>query len=249
MDAIILAAGRGSRLGNLTSVVPKPLALLAGKPIVEWQIHALQAAGIQKINLVTGYASDKLIPYGDDHIYNPNWATSNMVRSLMLADSLLNTEPYIISYGDIVYRSDIISELLDSSGDISITFDVDWWDLWSARFADPLSDAESFQHAQGCLLSIGERVSDRALINGQYMGLLKFSPTGWLHVRNLLAGLDSLSIDKLDMTSLLRLLLQQGITITVVPIHGGWVEVDNPSDIELYEHIIQQDGWSHDWRV
>lgn len=249
MDAIILAAGRGSRLGNLTREVPKPLTLLAGKSLVEWQINALQVAGIQKINLVTGYAGDKLIPYGDGHIYNPYWATSNMVRSLMSVDSLLSTQPYLISYGDIVYRSDIISDLLDSSGDISITFDVDWWDLWSIRFIDPLSDAESFQHEHGRLLSIGERVSDRALINGQYMGLLKFSPTGWLQVRNILAGLDSVSVDKLDMTSLLRFLLQQGITITVVPIHGGWVEVDNPSDIALYEHIIQQPGWSHDWRV
>lgn len=60
MDAIILAAGRGSRLGNLTREVPKPLTLLAGKSLVEWQINALQVAGIQKINLVTGYAGDKL---------------------------------------------------------------------------------------------------------------------------------------------------------------------------------------------
>lgn len=249
MDAIILAAGRGSRLGNLTREIPKPLTLLAGKSLVEWQINALEVAGIQKINLVTGYASDKLIPYGDSHIYNPYWATSNMVRSLMSVDSLLSTQPYLISYGDIVYRSDIISDLLDSSGDISITFDVDWWDLWSIRFTDPLSDAESFQHEHGRLLSIGERVSDRALINGQYMGLLKFNPVGWLQVRSILAGLDRVSVDKLDMTSLLRLLLQKGIKITVVPIRGGWVEVDNPSDIALYEHIIQQPGWSHDWRV
>jgi hypothetical protein len=51
------------------------------------------------------------------------------------------------------------------------------------------------------------------------------------------------------MTSLLRLLLSQDIPIATVAISGGWVEVDNPSDIVLYEQRISESGWSHDWRT
>jgi NDP-sugar pyrophosphorylase family protein len=80
------------------------------------------------------------------------------------------------------------------------------------------------------------------------MGLLKFTPEGWQQVRALLAGLTAEQIDKLDMTSLLRHLLDKGTPIAAVAIRGGWVEVDNPSDITLYEQLIARPGWSHDWR-
>ena len=65
----------------------------------------------------------------------------------------------------------------------------------------------------------------------------------------MLAGLSTEQINKLDMTSLLRLLLSQGAPIATVAISGGWVEVDNPSDITLYEQRIAELGWSHDWRA
>ncbi|AZE20247.1 Putative sugar nucleotidyltransferase [Pseudomonas chlororaphis subsp. aureofaciens] len=98
------------------------------------------------------------------------------------------------------------------------------------------------------MLGIGERVASREEIEGQYMGLLKFTPEGWSQVRALLSGMSDPQIDKLDMTSLLRALLQAGTAIATVAIRGGWVEVDNQSDIALYEQRIAQPGWSHDWR-
>ena len=248
MDAIILAAGRGSRLRALTAEQPKPLTRLAGKPLLEWQLAALRAAGIQQITLITGYANEMLEPYADQRLYNPHWSSSNMVRSLMRADELLSRTPLLICYGDIVYRSQIIRDLAASSASLAITYDTDWWELWSARFDDPLADAESFQLDHGQLLNIGQRVKDRALIEGQYMGLLKFTPVGWRQVREWLDTLTSAQIDKLDMTSLLQSLLQQGVVINTVPVKGGWVEVDNPSDIVLYEQKIIIPGWGHDWR-
>jgi len=248
MKAIILAAGRGSRLGSITAEQPKPLTSLAGKPLLEWQIEALRSAGVDAIHLVSGYCSEALEPYGDSRLFNPHWATSNMVRSLLRADALLSTEPMLVCYGDIVYRPDIIQSLISSPAPLAMTYDQNWWSLWSARFDDPLSDAESFRQADGHLLSIGEKVRDRQQIEGQYMGLLKFTPGGWQQVRALLDGLVPDQVDKLDMTSLLRRLLEQGTPIAAVPISGGWVEVDNPSDIALYERLIATPGWSHDWR-
>lgn len=248
MKAIILAAGRGSRLGSMTAAQPKPLTALAGKPLLEWQVAALQSAGVSEVHLVSGYCSEALEPYGHSRLFNPRWASSNMVRSLMRADTLLAAEPMLVCYGDIVYRPDIIQSLIACPAPLAITYDLDWWSLWSARFDDPLSDAESFRQVDGQLLTIGERTSDRQQIEGQYMGLLKFTPEGWQQVRGLLAGLTAEQIDMLDMTSLLSRLLENAVPIAAVAIRGGWVEVDNPSDITLYERLIAQPGWSHDWR-
>ncbi|CAD7538272.1 hypothetical protein KBAD50_41950 [Aeromonas dhakensis] len=99
------------------------------------------------------------------------------------------------------------------------------------------------------MITIGEQAQAREEIEGQYMGLLKFTPEGWQGVSAVLAGLSTEQINKLDMTSLLRLLLSQGAPIATVAISGGWVEVDNPSDITLYEQRIAELGWSHDWRA
>ncbi|ROL73514.1 transferase [Pseudomonas chlororaphis] len=248
MRAVILAAGRGSRLKDLTAEQPKPLTRLAGQPLLEWQLQALASAGVDEVHLVSGYCSEALEGYGSSRLYNPHWASSNMVRSLMRADALLSSAPTLVCYGDIVYRPDIIQDLMRSPADLSITYDLAWWDLWSARFDDPLSDAETFRQAHGQLLGIGESAASRNDIQGQYMGLLKFTPQGWQQVQRLLSGLSDAQIDKLDMTSLLRALLKAGIAIATVAIRGGWVEVDNPSDIALYEQRIAQPGWSHDWR-
>lgn len=248
MKAIILAAGRGSRLGSITASQPKPLTELAGKPMLDWQIAALNAAGVGDIRLISGYCSEALEGYGQGRIYNPHWASSNMVRSLMCADAILAAETVLVCYGDIVYRPDIIATLMTSPADIAISYDQDWWSLWSARFDDPLSDAETFRQHDGLLQQIGETATARSQIEGQYMGLLKFTPQGWAQVRALLAGLSAAETDKLDMTSLLRGLLGQGVAIAAVAIQGGWVEVDNPSDIALYEQQIASPQWSHDWR-
>ncbi|VEE63458.1 Glucose-1-phosphate cytidylyltransferase [Shewanella putrefaciens] len=248
MDAIILAAGRGSRLGELTVNLPKPLTLLAGKPLLEWQLSALHHAKIQTVHIVTGYNASTLAEYGDYRIYNPFWSHSNMVRSLLQADEILSQEPVLVCYGDIVYQPEIILKLMACNADVAISFDREWLKLWSERFNDPFSDAESFECDNGLLKSIGKRVRDVEKIQGQYMGLLKFTPIGWSNVKNYLNTLSTTDVNKLDMTTLLSNLLEKGIDITTIAIDGGWVEVDNPEDITLYESKIKANNWLHDWR-
>ncbi|WP_394128842.1 phosphocholine cytidylyltransferase family protein [Shewanella maritima] len=248
MKAIILAAGRGSRLGNLTDNAPKPLTKLLGKPLIEWQIDALQQAGINSISVINGYNGRLLEKYGDSPIHNPNWDKGNMVRTLLCADTLLQQQTVIVSYGDIVYRNDIVKQLLKNNSPIATTYDTQWNQLWSERFDDPLSDAETFQHNNGLLTNIGDKATSIKQINGQYMGLIKFSPSGWQQVKAYLHTLSEQQINQLDMTSMLSNLLHNGVDIAVTPISGGWVEVDNPSDIALYEAAISQSNWHHDWR-
>jgi choline kinase len=249
MKAIILAAGRGSRLGNITAEQPKPMAILAGKPLIEWQISALKEAGIDDVSLVTGYQANAFDSYQLPTFTNNNWATSNMVSSLLCADSLLSENDTIVSYGDIVYRPSIIKKLEESSCTLGITYDRLWLDLWQQRFENPLDDAERFAHQDGYLQAIGDKVSNLADINGQYMGLIKISPQSWRKIRRYLYSLPPNELQAKDMTSLLSELLNLGHSIATIAIDGGWVEVDNPSDISCYEKLLRHTkNWTHDWR-
>lgn len=249
MKGIILAAGRGSRLEGLTAERPKPLVELAGKPLFEWQLSAMQQAGIEDVTVITGYRGEQFARYPIARIVNPFWASSNMVRTLLQADSVLQQDDCLVSYGDIVYHSEIVGRLATTEADIALSYDQAWWALWSQRFSDPLSDAESFQAENGLLVDIGRRVASLDEIQGQYMGLLKFTPVGWQQVKNLLGDYSGEQIDKLDMTGLLSALLKAGVTITTVATNGRWLEVDDTDDINLYQQQLEKtDDWLHDWR-
>lgn len=243
MKAIILAAGRGSRMGRLTQNAPKCMIVLAGKPLIEWQIEAIREAGITGIGVVRGYMAGKIAYPGLVTFENPRWAETNMVMSLLRAGEWLSKEDCIVSYSDIVYPGETVAKLAAVRSDLAITYDVNWLKLWSERFADPLSDAETFRtDAQGVLTDIGNRAKTLDEIKGQYMGLLKFSPAGWARVSGLLDRLGLAQRDKLDMTSLLKRLLLDGMRIDTVPVTAPWLEVDNENDLRLYENRAKERG-------
>ncbi len=116
MRAIILAAGRGSRMGRLCAHQPKCLTILAGKSLLDWQLAALRAAGIQDLAVVRGYRLEKLTAPGLKYFDNRRWKETNMVSSLACADKWLSEETCIVSYADIVYHADIIKNLADADG-------------------------------------------------------------------------------------------------------------------------------------
>ena len=249
--AVFLVAGRGSRLKGHTDEQPKCLLPIGGRPILEWSLEHMRRAGIDDITLVGGYRSERLSGYDTDLRINTHWAQTNMVRTLLCATDILAHSSTIVSYGDILYTPDILQALSEAPGDITITYDTKWLDLWAARFADPLEDAEQFETRDGLLQRIGGRAVHVEEIGGQYMGLLKFEPEGWRKVRDVLSGLSEASIDQLDMTSLLSKLLHQNISVHTVPVSGGWIEVDTPEDRDLAERIAagQPGSCEHDWRA
>ena len=235
MRAIILAAGRGKRLGDLTEECPKGLIRLNGKPLIEWQFEALQGAGIKEVGIVVGHMSEKFTYPQVTYFKNEEWSKTNMVSSLLCARSWLEADTCIVSYSDIVYPEETVSKLMNVEGDITITYNTKWRSLWEERFKDPLSDAETFKiNDHGLLVDIGNKTNDISSIQGQYMGLLKFTKTGWKAINGFLQK-SKLLTDKIDMTSLLQSLLKNGIQINTVPIYGKWHEIDTLRDIELFD--------------
>src|SRR5580693_5923321 len=214
MRAVILAAGRGSRMGAIGEGRPKCLVELADKPLIRRQIKPLRGGGISTIGSVRGYLGNMVNVEDFTYFENPRWAETNMVLSLAAAASWLQSDSVVISYADIFYGRDIVRDLAASSGDLVIAYDRGWRSLWTRRFADPLSDAETFRiDARGDLIDIGRRTTQIEDIEGQYMGLLKFTPHAWRAVEALLASVDTKTRDRMDMTTLLRTLLESSFAI------------------------------------
>ncbi len=242
MRAVILAAGRGSRMGHLGDDRPKCFVELEGRKLIERQVAALRGGGMDEIGVVRGYRAEMFDFPSLSYFTNERWAETNMVMSLAAAALWLRSGPVIVSYADIFYRSELVRGLASAPGELVISYDRAWCRLWTRRFADPLSDAETFRiDSGGQLLEIGGKTTRMEDIEGQYMGLLKFTPTAWSAVEVLQGTLDASTRDSLDMTGMLRqLLARKMLTIDTFGTDGQWGEIDNPADLALYKNMVRE---------
>jgi len=237
VKAIILAAGRGSRMKELTDERPKCLVELRGKPLLEWQLDALRGAGISDIAIVTGYKRELLANRGLSEFHNTRWAETNMVSSLACARDWLLADACIVSYSDIFYDASAVSVLMQSTARLAVTYDSNWLQLWEKRFGDPLLDAETFRlNNDGSLLEIGNKPKAVAEVQGQYMGLLRFMPEGWQEIERIRAGLTPAECDKMHMTGTLQKVIEaQRIPVMAHPYTKEWGEVDSADDLAAYD--------------
>ncbi len=106
--AMILAAGRGERMRPLTDHCPKPLLKLAGKPLIEWHIEKLQAAGIQRIVVNTAYLGEQIEAHlgngqrwGLDILYSREAQALETAGGIVQALGLLDAEQFLVVNGDV----------------------------------------------------------------------------------------------------------------------------------------------------
>lgn len=236
MRAIILAAGRGSRMKTLSLDRPKCLVEISGQPLLNFQLLAIKSSGITDIAIVTGYKREMLENQGLREFHNVSWYASNMVTSLACASEWLSQYDCIVSYADIFYEKQIINDLLLATGKLNVAYDPKWLELWSQRFSNPLDDAETFRlDKQEHIIEIGGKPSTVQEIEGQYMGLLKFTPEAWCEAERIRTTLNKSVRDKLNMTNLLQKIIDADrIKINAIRCTEKWGEVDTMNDLKLY---------------
>ncbi len=236
MKAIILAAGRGSRMKTLTDERPKCLVELRGRSLLDWQLKALREAGITEIAVVTGYKRELLSGRGLVEFHNPRWAETNMVSSLACAATWLKADSCVVSYSDIFYDASAVTALMNCPALLAITYDTNWRALWERRFGDPLQDAETFRtKTDGTLAEIGNKPKTVEEVEGQYMGLLRFTPLGWSEVVRIRSTLLAEQCDRMHMTGALQKVIEAGrVPVAAVPYRDEWGEVDSADDLTAY---------------
>ena len=242
MKIIVLAAGQGTRLKPLTENVPKCMVPLKGKPLIDYQLDLFKSKNIKDITIVGGYLIDKLENKNVNLISNNAYETTNMVHSLFCAKEVLNDD-VIISYGDIVYKDEVLQKLIDSNENISIVVDKNWKEYWKARMDDPLSDAETLKIKDGKIIEIGKKPYHYGDIEGQYIGLIKFSKEIITEIIQFYNGLDK-NIDydgnnfnNMYMTTFLSLLGKNISPLKPIFIYNGWMEVDCPEDLNHHNFL------------
>lgn len=247
---IILAAGRGTRLGAAAAGGPKCMTMLRGRALLEWQVEAARREGFRDITVVTGFAAGQITIPGLSYAHNPLYDRTNMVCTLLAARG--RWEPgFVLSYGDIVYDPLVLRAMVRhverSESGVAVVVDLGWRAYWQERFDDPLTDAETLRLEGGRIAEIGGRPECLDEIQGQYIGMSAFwgdglEALGDLLDREIVAHSEGARLvcaqrafPDLYMSDVLQALIREGNPVDAVPIERGWFEVDTPRDRGIAE--------------
>ena len=237
LKVVILAAGEGTRLRPYTLDRPKCMVEIDGVSLIDRQLEVLKSEGIGDIVIIGGYKSE-MLKRGDIKLkVNDRYFETNMVWTLFSAEEELEGD-IIVSYGDIVYSKNILKALINSKSDIAVTIDMKWEGYWRERNENPLDDAETLKlRKDGTISEIGQKPSSLEEIEGQYMGLMKFSSEGVRQIKSAFhSALESgkllgKEVENSYMTDLLQSIVNIGGKVASVQIDEDWVEVDTVEDL------------------
>ncbi|MFV0464531.1 MAG: NTP transferase domain-containing protein [Lachnospiraceae bacterium] len=126
MQAIIMAAGKGSRLGELTEEMPKSFLEIRGIKLIEYNVALLHAFDIKDIVIVTGYMTEKIEEWAADKgitcVYNPFFEMTNVLGSFYMGQEHLNQD-VIYMHADTLAEPAILEQMLKADGDIVLPVD------------------------------------------------------------------------------------------------------------------------------
>src|SRR5436305_11975991 len=134
MKAVILAAGKGTRMKELTHELPKPMLRVQGTPILEHILVGLKSAGVREIFIVTGFRADVIENYFGDGAkwgvkisYGRQLVQDGTGKAPELAKEFAGASPFILTYGDILVKPETYARMIKRynedyfSGIVSVT--------------------------------------------------------------------------------------------------------------------------------
>jgi choline kinase len=172
MRAIILAAGRGGRLSGTTGSLPKCLARVGTSTLIERQVAALRACGVDDITTVAGYRSPdvrRVCGASVNIVHNPRFASTNSLYSLWLARDLL-ADGFVVLNGDVLFHEQLMDDLLTARYEDALLVD--------ARGTRAYSDEEMKVRIRGGRVVEIAKTIDPAEADGENIGIGKFGSTG-----------------------------------------------------------------------
>jgi len=238
--AIIIAAGMGTRLKNLTQDIPKCMLNCGGKTLLSRQLDSYKAVGITNISLVRGYKSEKINYKGINYFENTDYENNQILNSLFYAEEAINGN-VVISYSDILFESSVVQRLLESQYDISIVVDIDWQGYYQGRDDHPIDEAEKVVFdANNQVVQIGKIITEKNDVYGEFIGMLKLSAKGaeifkkhFHRAKKLYWGKKfqrAKSFQKAYITDFIQEMVELGVQIHCVIIERGWKEIDTVED-------------------
>lgn len=243
MRAVVIGAGRGSRLGPETNEVPKTLVPVMGRPMLEWILEALAEAGFARkdVIFIAGYREEVIrARYPELTIVrNDDWENNNILLSLLCAREHL-ADGFLSTYADIVYDGAIAQKLAESPHDLSLGCDTAWRRRYVDRTLHPESDAEKLRAEGSRVVELGRTIVSEAA-QGEFIGVLKASARGaaelvesFDEVRAAFRGKvfrEGRTFERAYLVDLLEHMLQAGVTMHREDTAGAYMEIDTLEDL------------------
>jgi len=243
MKALILSAGQGSRLLPLTADTPKCLLQIGQMRLIEWQLHALHACGIDEVVVVTGYGSDQVDQqlagwqrpdFTIRTLYNPFFNVADNLASCWLARHEME-EDFLIVNGDTLFEPEVLKTVLASPA-APVTITIDRKGVYD-------SDDMKVQLEGDRLHAVGKTLG-ADITNGESIGMLFFRGTGpklfadildqFMHTPEGLKTWYLRAIDRLAKTGAVKAASIEG---------RSWGEVDFMEDLERARQMVET--WTH----
>lgn len=223
--AVILAAGKSTRLYPITLEKPKCLLKIGDKTLIEHQIEALNSCGINDILVVLGYHAKQikeLLGNSVSYILNKEFATTNNIYSLWCARDELKGKAFVCLYSDVLFDRAILKDCLEKEGDITLAVET-----------DIVPETCRVTIKEGQIKSISKEIPDSEA-SGNFIGISKFSESGsailFAEIERTLQtkeNMDAYFIKSLDD------LINKGQEIYYSEVRGRvWIDIDTKDDLE-----------------
>ena len=235
---IVLAASRGSALGELTESRPKAMVEIQGQPLLGHIVSAYNAVGLKQITVVRGYLGDAIDLPGLSYVDNPEYADTGELVSLAraLEADTGDTQDLFISFGDVIFKRYMLELLIEQDDDFVIAVDTEWQDSANrGRAADYVRCSEPHSrnnfYSRIILEQAAEDIPEKK-IHGEWMGLLLVRAGALPRFREAVEKMVALpKYRRAKLHHLLNELVQQGEQIRVVYTTGHWLDVDSLEDV------------------
>jgi phosphoenolpyruvate phosphomutase len=243
--AIVLAATRGRGLEPITGDRPKVMLPIAGKPLLRWLVDGFKKHNIHDITVVGGYHAEAIDTADIKLAMNERYADTDELASLGCAVGPLQSDT-IISYGDILFRSYVLRDLVESKADFAVVVDSLGLAPGDRTIRDFAYCSRGDDRGLFGTRALLERVTsnadpsgatrDAATLpippQGQWIGLLKVGARGIPRFNTVLERLRGRAdFDRLDLPALLNALIADGAAIEVLYVHGHWRGVNDFDDL------------------
>ncbi len=235
--AVLLAAGRGTRMESLTDDCPKPMLPLQGRPLLAHQIECLEAAGVRQILIITGYKAEIVKQYFDSHppaaaeIHYLIQAQQDGTGSAAgLARDFVGQDPFLLTYGDILVEPNVYQSLFErmENAEAALTVkDID----------DPYRGAAVYVDNEKVMRIIEKPPRGSSTTRWVNAGVYCFRPS-------VFDELDRIPLSprgEYELTDAVIQMLQKGVRFGWLPIDGFWKDVGRPEDLREAAEFVDSD--------
>jgi dTDP-glucose pyrophosphorylase len=223
--AVVLAAGRGTRMRELTADLPKPMIEVRGKPVLQHIVEGLRDAGIREFLIVVGYRGDTVRNFlgnGSRYDIAIQYATQTVQdgtgRVVDLARDFVRDTPFVLSYGDILVDPTNYKCIVDFPDRVEAIITV-------TRGEDVSKGGAVFLNDEMELLDIREKPLPNELTSEWYnAGLYTFRPS----IFEFTAKLKPSPRGEYELTDAIRELAHSGKKVKAIELIGQWADVRDP---------------------